>query len=150
KASLVVRDDLHPALQYLLLHAAVDIHSGAGIFNRANEFPAAEAVGVPLSSEAMRFYKSGMPFLNEYFPFWIAELIGKLVILLIPILGVLYPMTQVLPRVYDRMMRSKISRLYGELWLLEDEMIRARNAGHDTTEMIARLDRLGKHVSGLR
>src|SRR5207253_66082 len=42
KASLVVRDNLHPAIQYLLLGAAKRIHSGPGIFNRANEFPVAE------------------------------------------------------------------------------------------------------------
>ncbi|HKB22962.1 MAG TPA: TAXI family TRAP transporter solute-binding subunit, partial [Methyloceanibacter sp.] len=52
KTSLVVREDLHPALQYLLLNAATEIHSGPSIFNRANEFPAAEAIDMPLSSEA--------------------------------------------------------------------------------------------------
>ena len=42
KASLVVRDDLHPALQYLLLETASEVHGGPGVFNRAGEFPAAE------------------------------------------------------------------------------------------------------------
>src|SRR5262249_27639483 len=92
KTNLVVRQDLHPALQYLLLNVATEIHSGPSIFNRANEFPAAEAIDMPLSSEAARFYKSGLPFLHDYFPFWMAALLGKLIILLIPILGVLYPM----------------------------------------------------------
>jgi TRAP-type uncharacterized transport system substrate-binding protein len=77
KTSLVVRQDLHPALQYLLLNAATEIHSGPSIFNRANEFPAAEAIDMPLSSEAARFYKSGLPFLHDYFPFWMAALLGK-------------------------------------------------------------------------
>src|SRR5262249_51620337 len=49
KTSLVVRQDLHPALQYLLLDAATEIHSRPSIFNRANEFPAAEAINMPLS-----------------------------------------------------------------------------------------------------
>src|SRR5262245_22482613 len=62
KTSLVVREDLHPAMQYLLLNAASEIHSGPSIFNRANTFPAAEAIDMPLSSEAARFYKSGLPF----------------------------------------------------------------------------------------
>src|SRR6516162_7943287 len=62
KASLVVRKDLHPAIQYLLLNAAAKIHSGPSIFNRANAFPAAEAIDIPLSDEALRFYKSGLPF----------------------------------------------------------------------------------------
>jgi TRAP transporter TAXI family solute receptor len=150
KASLVVRDDLHSALQYLLLEAAAGIHSGQSIFNRANDFPAAEAVDIPLSSEATRFYKSGPPLLHDYFPFWMAALIGKLIILLIPILGVLYPMMRFLPRLYDWMMRSKVLRMYGELRFLEDEMTDARGARSDTREMIARLDRLEQQANYLR
>jgi TRAP-type uncharacterized transport system substrate-binding protein len=145
KASLVVRKDLHPAIQYLLLNAATEIHSGPSLFNHANSFPAAEAIDIPLSDEALRFYKSGLPFLHEYFPFWMAALIGKLIILLIPILGVLYPMTRFLPSLYDWVMRSRILRMYGELRLLEDEMANA----HDR-EMVARLDRLEEQANHLR
>ena len=42
KASLVVRDDLHPAIQYLLLEAASQVHSGSGLFHAAGQFPAAD------------------------------------------------------------------------------------------------------------
>ena len=147
KASLVVRDDLHPALQYLLLGAAAEIHSGQSIFNRTGEFPAAEAIDIPLSNEAQRFYKSGPPLLHDYFPFWMAALIGKLIILLIPILGILYPMMRFLPRLYDWLMRSKILRMYGELRLLEGEMANAGVGGHHTGEMIARLDRLEEEAN---
>jgi len=150
KASLVVRSDLHPAIQYLLLNAAREIHSGPSIFNHANEFPAAEAVDIPLSSEALRFYKSGLPFLHDYFPFWMAALIGKLIILLIPVLGVLYPMMRFLPRLYDWAIRSKVLRMYGELRLLEDEMASAHTTGRDTREMVARLDRLEEQANRLR
>jgi TRAP transporter TAXI family solute receptor len=150
KASLVVRRDLHPAIQYLLLNAAAEIHSGANIFHQANAFPAAETIDVPLSTEAQRFYKSGPPILHDYFPFWMAELTGKLIILLIPILGVLYPMTRLLPRLYDWAMRSKVLRMYGELRLLEDEMTSARNAGRATDELVARLDRLEEQANHLR
>jgi hypothetical protein len=150
KTSLVVRQDLHPALQYLLLNVATEIHSGPSIFNRANEFPAAEAIGMPLSSEAARFYKSGMPFLHDYFPFWMAALIGKLMILLIPILGVLYPMMRFLPALYDWAMRSKVLRMYGELRLLEDEMANAGGSGRDPREVITRLDRLEEQANHLR
>ena len=150
KASLVVRKDLHPAIQYLLLNAASEIHSAPSIFHHDNEFPAAEAIDIPLSSDALRFYKSGLPFLNEYFPFWMAALLGKLIILLIPILGVLYPMMRSLPRLYDWMMRSKILRMYGELRLLEDETSKARGTGCDTRDVIARLDRLEEEANHAR
>jgi len=150
KASLVVRDDMHPAIQYLLLNAATEIHSRASIFNRANEFPAAESVDFPLSGEAVRFYKSGLPILHEYFPFWMAELLGKLIILLIPIVGVLYPMIYIFPRVYDWAMRSKVLRLYGELRLLENATARGGYSGSNRIEMIAELDRLEMQVNELK
>jgi TRAP-type uncharacterized transport system substrate-binding protein len=149
KGSLVVRKDLHPAIQLLLLGAAAQIHSGPGIFRHANEFPAAEAVDLPLSDEAVRFYKSGPPFLHNYLPFWMAELIGKLIILLIPIVGVLYPMTRFLPALYDWTMRRKISRLYGELRFLEDKL-ETLGSEAGAGEMAAQLKRLEQQASHLR
>ena len=150
KASLVVRSDMHPAIEFLLLRAAQQIHSGSSIFHQANAFPAAEAVGVRLSNEAQRFYKSGVPFLHNYLPFWIAVLIGKLGILLIPLLGVLYPMTRLLPRLYDWAMRRQVFSLYGELRLLDDEIRVARANGGDTREMSVRLDHLEEQTNHLR
>jgi TRAP transporter TAXI family solute receptor len=149
KAGLVVRKDLHPAIQLLLLNAAVQIHSGPGMFQRANEFPAAESFGVPLSDEALRFYKSGPPFLHNYLPFWIAELIGKLVLLLIPILGVLYPMMRFLPVVYDWTMRRKILGLYGELRFLEEELA-AFGGKSSAAEITIQLERLEQQANRLR
>jgi hypothetical protein len=104
-----------------------------------------------LSSEALRYYKSGLPFLHEYFTFWVAELIGRLAILLIPIFGLLLPMMHFLPRIYNWAMRSRILRLYGELRLLEDETSRAQySRSEDKREMNARLDRLEEQANHLR
>jgi TRAP transporter TAXI family solute receptor len=149
KASLVVRDDLHSALQYLLLSTASHIHSGAGIFQRANRFPAAEGIDLPLSDQATQFYKVGRPFLQNYLPFWMASLFARLLVLLIPILGVLYPMIRFLPMIYDWSIKSRISRLYGELRFLEDE-IDAGAAAIDRADMTARLDNLEKKANRLK
>jgi TRAP transporter TAXI family solute receptor len=113
KASLVVRKDLHAAIQYLLLSTAVQIHSGVSMFHRAGRFPAAEGLELPLSSQAVQFYKSGQPFLQHNLPFWIASLVGRLLVLLIPIVAVLYPLMRFLPASYGWLMRRKIARLYG-------------------------------------
>ena len=75
---------------------------------------------------------------------------GKLIILLIPILGVLYPMMRFLPQAYDWAMRSKVFRMYGELRFLEDEMTTARKSGRNMDEMIARLDRLEQQANHLK
>jgi TRAP transporter TAXI family solute receptor len=150
KAALVVRKDLHPAIQLLLLNAAEQIHSPAGIFQRANEFPAAEAYGLRLSDEALRFYKSGPPLLHNYLPFWVAELIGKLIILLIPILGVLYPMMRFLPVLYDWTMRRKISRLYGELRFLEEELETLSGKQDAAGKIAMQLERLEHQANRLK
>jgi hypothetical protein len=149
KASLVVRKDLHPAIQFLLLRAARQIHAAPGVFQQASEFPADEAVGLPLSDAARRFYKQDLPFLYNYLPYWIADLIGKLVFLLIPILGVLYPMMRLLPKVYDWTIRHRIRRLYGELRHLDDQL-KAVGGKDGVSAVIAALERLEEHANGLK
>jgi TRAP transporter TAXI family solute receptor len=149
RASLVVRKDLHPAIQYLLLSTAVQIHSEVGMFQPAGRFPAAEGIELPLSSEAVQFYKSGQPFLQNNLPFWMASLAGRLLFLLIPIVAVLYPLMRFLPALYGWLMRRKISRLYGELRFLEDDIAAAGTAA-DSTQLTARLDQLEREASQLR
>jgi TRAP-type uncharacterized transport system substrate-binding protein len=122
KTSLAVRADLHPALQYLLLNAAVQIHSQPGIFQKAGEFPAAESIGIPLSQEAQRFYKTGRPFLQGYLPFWVATLVEKVLVVLVPLAALLFPVFKFLPQSYDWMMQLRIRRLYDEIRLIESEM----------------------------
>ena len=146
-ASLVVRKDLHPAIQYLLLSTALQIHSGVGIFHRAGHFPMAEGVDLPLSDVAVQFYKSGQPFLQKALPFWMASLVGRLLLLLIPIFGVLYPMARFLPELYNWLMRSRISRLYGELKFLENEI--TANGSADSRDLTARLNKLEKEANDL-
>jgi len=149
KASLVVRSDTHAAIEYLLLNTAAQVHSGPGVFQRAGEFPAAEAIDVPLSDQAVQFYKSGRPFLQNYLPFWMASLVARLLVLFIPIVAVLYPLLRFIPAVYGWAMRRKISRLYGELRFLEDDL-EAGSAAHDAGSALARLDRLEQEANRLR
>ena len=134
KASLVVRKDLHTALQYLLLNAASEIHSGPGIFQKSGQFPAAERVDLPLSEDAQQFYKSGRPFLQRYLPFWLAALAGHLLVLLIPVIAIAYPLLRTAPAAYAWHMRRRIFRFYGEVKLIEIELERGP-AGHDPEDL---------------
>ena len=65
---LLVRKDLHPALQYLLLEAMREVHWPAGPFNRLGEFPAEQPNDLPLSPTAEAFYRSGPTFWQRYRP----------------------------------------------------------------------------------
>jgi hypothetical protein len=125
-SSLLVRADLHPAIQFLLLDAASDIHSGPGIFRKPGQFPAAEPVDVPLSGEARTYYKSGGTFLQRHLPFWLGVLAQRILLVLIPLAGVLYPLARLVPAVIGFVIEQRLRGLYTELRRIE-----ARIAGGD-------------------
>ena len=149
KASLVVRKDLHPAIQYLLLDASVQIHSGPGIFRKPGQFPAAESIDLPLSDQALQFYKTGRPFLQRYLPFWVAVLLGRLLLLLLPVVAILYPLVRFVPALYGWRMRRRIYLLYGELRFIE-HALEASNVGQDVSDLVAQLDRLEEKADRLQ
>jgi TRAP-type uncharacterized transport system substrate-binding protein len=118
-SSLLVREDLHPAIQYLLLEAASGIHSGPGIFRKPGQFPAAEPVDVPLSAEARTYYKSGGSFLLRNLPFWLGVLAQRILLVLLPLVGVLYPLFRIIPAAIDFAVEQRLRSLYTELRRIE-------------------------------
>src|SRR6516225_3322938 len=149
KASLVVRADLHPALQYLLLNAAVQIHSQPGIFQKPGQFPAAESIDIPLSQEAQRFYKTGRPFLQGYLPFWGATLFEKVLVVLVPLAALLFPVFKFLPQSYDWIMQLRIRRLYDEIRSIESEM-GAQGTDIDRSALSTKLDQIDQRANHLQ
>jgi hypothetical protein len=147
QASLVVRKDLHPALQYVLLEAAEAIHGAPDVFHRVGRFPAAESVDLPLSAQATTWYKSGRPFIYSYFPLWLAGPVERLVIVLIPLFAVILP--RAFPaRIYSYFVEHRIFRLYGELKALELE-VDALRPGASTFAVTAALDELAARANRL-
>jgi len=114
-ASLVVRDDFHPALSVLMLQAARKVHGKGGLFEQPGEFPSPRFVDVELNDEAERYYRSGPPFLQRYLPFWAANLIDRLVVMLIPIVTLMIPLMKILPPTYRWRVRSRIYSWYEQL-----------------------------------
>lgn len=121
-ANLIVRDDLHPALQSLLLQAASEVHGKSGFFQDQGEFPSYKDQMLPLSPDAARYFKSGPSFLQRYLPFWLAVLVDRLIVLLLPVVALLIPLLKVAPAIYTWRVRSKVFRCYGELKFLEDDL----------------------------
>lgn len=148
-ANLVANESLHPAIAYLVLQAAREVHSGPGPFHRAGEFPSPTDADFPLAGEAERFYKSGPPFLQRYLPFWAATLIDRMIVLLVPLFAVAVPLFRILPGLYAWKVRRKIYRWYGELKFLEEE-VRNRPPGDDPTDELARLATIEAEVSDIR
>ncbi|HTZ48280.1 MAG TPA: TAXI family TRAP transporter solute-binding subunit [Verrucomicrobiae bacterium] len=147
KASLIVRSDLHPAIQYRLLEAASKVHSTAGLFHFPGQFPAPETFDLPLGKHARQFYKTGPPFLQRHLPFWLAVFAEQLLVLLIPMLGVVYPVLRFSPALYSWFQNNRIYKLYSELMQLENDM--ASSPSHHANDFIQRLEQLEERASHL-
>jgi TRAP-type uncharacterized transport system substrate-binding protein len=146
KVSLVVRSSLNSAVQYLLLEAATEVHGGAGIFQRAGQFPAAERDDLVLSRAAESYYKSGTPFLQRHLPFWIAVALTQLGLVLLPVVGIAYPLLRGIPALYRWWMRHRLNRLYAELKLVETAVADRPAGPHG--DLAAQLDQLATRASG--
>lgn len=147
-ATLVVRAGTHPALVDLLLQAATEVHGEPGVFHKPREFPRATEVDFPLAAEAERYYTSGKTFLQRYLPFWLATLVDRLVVMLVPVVALLFPLVKIAPTLYGWRIRSRIFRRYGELKFIEAEL--ELDAGrHPREEWLARLDEIEADVNHL-
>jgi len=145
-ANLVVKDDLHPALAYLLLRAAAEVHGPPTWFSGLRQFPAPSDTELPLSPEATRFYKSGAPLLQRYLPYWAANLVDRMLVLLIPALVVLIPAGRLLPQLYRWRVRSRIYRWYAALKEIELELDEKRSR-QELERIIERLDEIEAAVN---
>ena len=144
-ANLVVRSDLHPALMYLLLDAASEIHGRQSLLADAHTFPNPLRQEFPVADEAERFYKSGKPFLQRYLPFWVANLADRMLVFLIPLVAVLLPTMRFLPDLYAYRPRARIAALYEKLRTLERDVAATPDPAL-VTDYIARLDRIEADV----
>ena len=148
-ANLVVKEDLHPALGYLLLQAATEIHGRAGVLQKAGEFPAALESDFPLADEAERFYRSGTPLLQRYLPFWVAIFIQRMAVLLLPIVAVLLPLIKILPVMIQWRNKSRLFKWYRELKSLEGQVAADPNPAQFDL-YLNRLDEIERSVNATR
>jgi TRAP-type uncharacterized transport system substrate-binding protein len=150
-ASLVAHEDLHPALVQLLLQAARQVHGSAGWFAASNEFPNAGSSEFPLSAEAERFFRNGPPWLQRYLPFWLANFIDRMWFVLLPLLGLLLPLSRLLPPLVELRVRSRVFRWYAHLREVERAIERpgaeVQQALDELARIEAQVERIGVPLS---
>lgn len=146
---LIAREGLHPAISDLLIAAARDVHGKPGMYRKAGEYPAAIEHDIPLSEEARRYYTSGSPFLYKRLPFWLASLVDRILILVLPLLIVVVPASRLVAPLYQWRMRSRIYRWYGALMTLEREML-ARPDDEARQQIRRRLEAIEDSVNSLQ
>ena len=138
-AQLVARDDINPALVDALLEAAQKIHRQGGLFERPGTFPSRDFVDLPMSAEAVRYFRSGPSIARRYLPFWVASVVERALILLLPLLTLMIPLMKFAPMAYRWQVSRRILRWYRRLRAIEAETRTDINAQR-RQELIKELD----------
>lgn len=154
-ATLVAREDLHPALVELFVQAAAEIHGGAGWFQRHGEFPSARYTEIPVAQSAEKFYRNGPPLLQRYMSFRLANFFDRMWIVIVALGALILPLSRIVPPLYVWKVRSRIYRWYGKLRNVEHLV---EQAAEETTtdrrdavykEQLARLNDIEQRVNQL-
>ncbi len=146
---LVARENLHPALSDLLIEAAREVHGKATLLQHAGDFPAPLAHEFRISDDAQRYYTSGKSFLYRALPFWLASLVDRLLVVVVPIFVLLIPGLKVVPALYSWRIRSRIYRWYGLLIALERSLL-ANPPPEEREGLIKRLDYIETEVNKMK
>lgn len=146
---LVARETLHPALSDLLIEAAREVHGGSSLLQKANEFPAPLAHDFRLSDDASRYYKSGKSFLYRSLPFWLASLMDRILVIVVPLVVILVPGARLVPMLYGWRVRSRIYRWYGALITIERGAL-GDCAEHERDALLNRLDQIEAAVNRMK
>ena len=125
--ALITRNTTHPALLQLFSLAGTQIQGSAGWFKRAREYPNVDNNELPIAKEAERAIKNGAPLLQRYLPFWVANLIERMWLVMGIIIAVLLPLSRIIPPLYTFRVRSRIFRWYGQLRDIEVRMASENN-----------------------
>ncbi len=148
-ATLVARQDLHPALVDLFVQAAADIHGGTGWFQQQGQFPTARYTEIPVADEAAKYYKDGAPLLQRYMPFWVANFLDRMWVVVVALAALLIPLSKIVPPVYVWRIRSRVYRWYGQLRTVEQELEAAQGADREAVcaALLKRLDEIEELVN---
>lgn len=147
---LIARDDLHPALSDFLIDAAKQVHGNAGFFKKRGEFPALVEHEFKISSDATRYYASGKSYLYRTFPFWLARLINRVVVAIVPVILVLIPGLKIIPGVYRWRMQGRIYRWYRELLELERDAFDSNLDTETRDALLGKLHDIEESVKNIR
>ncbi|MBV8635243.1 MAG: C4-dicarboxylate ABC transporter substrate-binding protein [Burkholderiaceae bacterium] len=147
---LVARSSLHPTLSDFLIEAAREVHGKSGMFKKSGEFPALLHHDFPVSPDAERYYSSGKSYLYRTFPFWLARLINRVMVAVLPVILILIPGLRIIPGIYRWRMQGRIYRWYRELLELEREVRHGAGDAAARQQQLARLAEIEDSVRNIR
>ena len=135
-ATVVVRDSTHSAVIELLVRAAQEINSQTTLLSDAGTFPNNAGSEWPVNHDAKYFLKNAPSILHRTLPFWLASMVDRLIILVLPLLVILIPLFRLLPPAMHWREEQKLLTRYRRVRAIEESLTADSpsddlKAGHD-------------------
>ena len=147
---LVAREGLHSALIDLLIEVAKETHGRGGMLQKQGQYPAPMAQDIPLSEEALRYYKSGKGFFYRFIgSFWLASVLNRILVAVVPLVLLVIPALRLMPVAYRFSVMLRLYRCYRPLMRVERESYASPSADR-TRELLQELDDLETAVNRLK
>lgn len=152
QAALIVHNSLHPAIIALLAEAAVEVHGRPSLFAKGGEFPTHTDPEFEMDPDALRYYRSGPTFWKRILPYWIANMVERAIVFLVPLLTLLIPLAKVVPAIYKWRFRQRLLHWYSRLKEVEEEVADLERGPANVaaaTEIHGKLDHIDDSVGRL-
>jgi len=146
---LLAQENLHPATIDLLIEVARSVHSRSTLLQKQKEFPKLVQLDVPISEEAERYYNSGKTGLYKHLPFWLANVMNRILLVFVPAIVVLIPALRLIPILLRWKTRLRLFRWYRALLAVERELL-FPIAPHRPAELLKRMDEIEENVSKIK
>jgi hypothetical protein len=147
---LLVRPEVHPALQRALLDAAVEIHEIPNFLQRHGQFPSFRGSDFPLSPTARAYSLGARPWMETLLPYRTAQYAELILYAVVPILAIALLLLAWIPKLFDWRISSALHHFYGDLKFLETEMDEvATDNPMALRRLLERLDNIERQVVAL-
>lgn len=147
---LLVRPDMHPALQRAVVDAAIEIHQFPSFLQRHGQFPGFRGSDFPLSPHARALSLGSRPWLESLLPYRLAQWAELLLYAVLPVMLISGFLLAWIPRLFDWRISAAMQNFYGELKFLETDIEKTVTEDPmSLRRLLGQLDNIEKQVTQL-
>jgi uncharacterized protein len=130
-ASVVVSENLHPALKRLTASVARQVHRDAGVFHKAGDFPNLKRIDFPSAPDARATLQHGLPWIEQHLSVAAAQWVWRLFLIGLPLALLCWGLCYFVPAFMRWTIESYVNRWYGELKFIEHDLETSKLSGLD-------------------
>jgi uncharacterized protein len=130
-ASVVVSENLHPALKRLTASVARQVHRGSGLFHKAGDFPNLKRIDFPSAPDARAILQRELPWIEQHMSLAAAQWVWRLLLIGLPLALLCWALCYFGSAFMHWTIESYVNRWYGELKFIEHDLETSKPSGID-------------------